>query len=388
LRSLTHVREELALGSACVHRPVACGRHVRVERPQFRRPRFDSGFEAPLVQQQHGVAVLNLLQHPVEPGDEDANLVGAVAGAALRADVVPALAGDDACDLRQPQQRRRDEALQPGSDDERQPERGEQHDDHDLPEAVGTGRDVTEIGLDDHRADHFIAEEDRPCHDQAVQREGAPRLAGLRRIGRKLRRVGDIARSSAIESRKRPTGIRHDHRRHDVLVAAKAFEYLRGCLGIGKRDRRCTVPPHDVAEHAHVGDQTLTRARDVVRHEHDADEQERRGRRRDADRRQLAGERQIREPRLDVLHRFADPDERRATSAIAPATPSCPPRFHSRTTSFRGRRAEIQLGRCHCRQQEGLHALSPVRTRSTRKRRLRGGRVVCGCCKQEPYPPT
>jgi len=301
---VTHVREEFALGSACVHRPVARGRHVRVERPQFRRPRFDGGFEAPLVQPQHGVAVLNLLQHPVEPGDEDANLVGAVAGAALRAHVVPALAGNDACDLRQPQQRCRDEALQSGSDDERQPERGEQHDAHDLPEAVGAGRNVTEIGLDDHRADQFIAEEHRPCHDQAVQREGAPRPAGVRGIGGKHRRVGNIARSSAIESRKRTFGVRHDHRRHDVLVAAKAFEYLRACLGIGKRDRRCAVPPHDVAEHAHVGDETLTGARDVVRHEHHADEQQRRSRRRHADRRQLAGERQIREPRLDVLHRL------------------------------------------------------------------------------------
>ena len=109
---VAHVGEELALGAAGVHGAVARRDHVGVERAQFRRARLHRRFEALLLLQQARVAVLDLLEHPVEAGDEHRRSRRR-RRAALRADVVAALAGDDAGDLGQPQQRDRDDALQP-----------------------------------------------------------------------------------------------------------------------------------------------------------------------------------------------------------------------------------------------------------------------------------
>ena len=72
--------------------------------------------------QQRQVALLDLVEHLVEAVDQLADLVAA---GRLRADVVAALARDDPRDLGQPQQRHRDDALQPVGDRQRQPERAE-----------------------------------------------------------------------------------------------------------------------------------------------------------------------------------------------------------------------------------------------------------------------
>ena len=159
---VAHVGEELALGAAGFHGLVARRRHVGVERAQFGRARLDCRFEALLLLQQLRVALLDLVEHLVEAVDEHRHLVVAPGGRRLGAHVVAPLAGDDAGDVGQPQQRDRNDALQPRSNRECEPQGGEQHEAHNLSEAGGAARDPVQVRLDDHRADDVVAQVYRP----------------------------------------------------------------------------------------------------------------------------------------------------------------------------------------------------------------------------------
>ena len=83
---------------------------------QLRGARLDGLLELLLMPQQLPVALLNLAEHLVEAVDQLADLVVAEL---LDAQVVAVVAGDGARDVGEPQQRRRDDPLQPPADEER-----------------------------------------------------------------------------------------------------------------------------------------------------------------------------------------------------------------------------------------------------------------------------
>ena len=76
---MAHVCEELALGPVGFHGPVAGDQEVGIGVAQLGRACLDGPFEIGVLLLQLPVAVLDLRQHVVEPGDELADFVGASA---------------------------------------------------------------------------------------------------------------------------------------------------------------------------------------------------------------------------------------------------------------------------------------------------------------------
>jgi hypothetical protein len=95
----------------------------------------------------------------------------------------------------------------------------------------------------------------------------------------------------AVEPGERLSAGRQDHAGDDVPVERHRAQDVSSRLGVAERQGRGAVASDDVGEHAHLADDPVTGIRVIVRHEHDAREDQRGDRRDDADPGQLAGER-------------------------------------------------------------------------------------------------
>ena len=100
-----------------------------------------------------------------------------VTGAALGAKIVAAVARHFAGDLREPEQRRRDDPLQPEGEREGNRKRPDQDQPDDAQELDRARTQLREIRFHEHHADVIPREHDRPGHGESVLDE---RVVGLR----------------------------------------------------------------------------------------------------------------------------------------------------------------------------------------------------------------
>jgi hypothetical protein len=162
--------------------------------------------------------------------------------------------------------------------------------------------DFREVGFDDHHADHLVLERDGPGHQQAVAAEGVPRLPLVQDVradrGRGGRRpeIPDVLREKGAVEQENARG-------HDVFIDGHGVEGLAGAARIAEGERCGAVVPDDVRQETGVAAEPLTRARDVVRQDEHAGDDNRRGAGRDTNRGQLPRHREIPKPLFNVGHR-------------------------------------------------------------------------------------